>query len=125
MAFDMLKRLSAHEIIVEILLEQGKVIDAIRLAREYTNTDFIAARKFLEAALKSEDKMIFFSVFNFLTERNQRLRGNCEFMKSKTLHIWKLIKFNYLIKYIFILPTDEQCENYVKAYKEMFPTSVN
>lgn len=83
MTFDMLKRLNAHEIIVEILLEQGKVIDAIRLARLYTNTDLIPARKFLEAALKSDDKMIFYSVYNFLTERNVRLRnGNGEFLKS-------------------------------------------
>lgn len=83
MTFDMLKRLNAHEIIVEILLEQGKVIDAIRLARLYTNTDLIPARKFLEAASKSDDKMIFYSVYNFLTERNIRLRnGNGDFLKS-------------------------------------------
>lgn len=83
MALDMLKRLNANEIIVEILLEQGKIIDAIRLARQYTNTDLISARKFLEAALKSDDKMVYFSVYNFLTERNQRLRGSCDFLKSK------------------------------------------
>lgn len=83
MALDMLKRLNANEIIVEILLEQGKVIDAIRLAHQYTNTDYIAARKFLEAASKSGDKMIFFNCFNFLINRNQRLRGNIDFLKSE------------------------------------------
>lgn len=83
MALDMLKRLNANEIIVEILLEQGKVIDAIRLAQQYTNTDYIAARKFLEAAAKSSEKMIFYNCFNFLTNRNQRLRGNTDFLKSE------------------------------------------
>jgi regulator of MON1-CCZ1 complex len=83
MALDMLRRLNAHEIIVEILLEQGKVIDAIRLAKQYTNTDLIPARKFLEAAWKSEEKMIFYSVYNFFISRNQRLRGNSDFIKSK------------------------------------------
>lgn len=83
MAFDMLKRLNSHEIIVEILLEQGKVIDAIRLTKQSSSTDFIAARKFLDAAHKSGDKMIFFTVYNFLVARNQRLRGNGDFSKSK------------------------------------------
>ena len=83
MALDMLRRLNAHEIIVEILLEQGKVIDAIRLAKQYTNADLLQARKFLEAAWKSEDKMTFYSVYNFFVSRNLRLRGNCDFLKSK------------------------------------------
>lgn len=83
MAFDMLKRLNATDIIVEILLEQGKVIDAIRLAKQYTNPDAIPARKYLDAALKVDDKMVFYSVFNFFISRNQRLRGTNDFLKSK------------------------------------------
>lgn len=89
MSLDMLKRLNAHEIIVEILLEQGKVIDAIRLAKQYMNTDFIPARKFLEAAHKSDDKMIFYSVYNFFLTRNKRLRGSDDFLKSE-----KSFRFN-------------------------------
>lgn len=83
MSLDMLKRLNANEIIVEILLEQGKVIDAIRLAKQYMNHDVIPARKFLEAALKSEDKMTFYATYNFFIARNQRLRGNKDFLKSE------------------------------------------
>ncbi|CAG9807580.1 unnamed protein product [Chironomus riparius] len=97
MALDMLKRLNAHEIIVEILLEQGKIIDAIRLAKQHTNVDMLPARKFLDAALKVDNKMTFYSVFNFFLSRNQRLRGNNEFMKN------------------------EQCDNYVKIFHEMYP----
>lgn len=120
MALDMLKRLGAHEIIVEILLEQGKIIDAIRLSRLYSNTDYIPARKYLESALKSDDKMVFFSVFNFMIERNQRLRGNCEFMKSKSR-----VSIDKPLNKIFLFTTDEQCDTYVRAYNEMFPSSVN
>jgi regulator of MON1-CCZ1 complex len=83
MALDMLRRLNAHEIIVEILLEQGKVVDAVRLSKQYMNPDTISARKFLDAALKSEDKMIFYSVYNFFIARNNRLRGTNDFAKSK------------------------------------------
>lgn len=83
MALDMLRRLNAHEIIVEILLEQGKVVDAVRLSKQYMNPDTIPARKFLDAALKSDDKMTFYSIYNFFAARNNRLRGSNDFMKSK------------------------------------------
>jgi hypothetical protein len=82
----MLKRLNANEIIVEILLEQGKVVDAIRLVKQYTNPDAVSARKFLEAASKADDKMVFYSVYNFFIARNQRLRGNSDFMKSNEFY---------------------------------------
>lgn len=74
-ALDLLMRLNANEIIVEILLEQGKVIDALRFAHLYTNTDFISARKFLEAALKSGDKMIYYSVYNYVRRRYDFEKG--------------------------------------------------
>lgn len=83
MALDMLMRLNAHEIIVEILIEQGKVVDAIRLVKQYTNTDTIVARKFLDAAEKSGDNLVFYTVYNFFVARNCRLRGNNSFLKSK------------------------------------------
>lgn len=83
MALDMLRRLNAHEIITEILLEQGKVVDALRLSKQFTNPDTIPARKFLDAALRSEDKMIFYSVYNYFIARNNRMRGTNDFAKSK------------------------------------------
>lgn len=82
MSLDMLRRLNAFEIIVEILLEQGKILDALRLTKLYTNPDTIVARKFLDAALKA-DKMTFFSTYNFFISRNQRLRGSNDFLKSE------------------------------------------
>lgn len=115
MAMDMLKRLNAHEIIVEILLEQGKIVDALRLTRLYSNSDIISARKFLDAALKS-DKMTFFSVYNFFASRNQRLRGSCDFLKSK------LVNFDFLYNLIIIFFLGEQCDNFKRVYEEMFPS---
>ncbi|CRL06415.1 CLUMA_CG019612, isoform A [Clunio marinus] len=82
MALDMLYRLNALEIIVEIFLEEGMAIDALRLSKQFTNPDFIPARKYLEAALKSDNKMVFYSVYKHFIARNQRLRGNIEFLKK-------------------------------------------
>lgn len=82
-AMDMLARLNANEIIIEVLLEQGKVIEALRLAKQLPNADHIPARKYLEAAQKLKDSMVFQSVFVFFQQRNVRLRGNPDFLRSK------------------------------------------
>lgn len=82
-AMDMLARLNANEIIIEVLLEQGKVIDALRLAKQLPHPDNIPARKYLEAANKHKESLVFYSVFSFFQQRNVRLRGNPDFLKSK------------------------------------------
>ena len=58
--------------------------------------DSVPARKFLEAAEKSGDKMTFFNVFTFLEERNVRLKGVPAFSPK------------------------DQCETFVNKFKEMF-----
>ena len=58
--------------------------------------DTMQARKFLEAAERSGDKMTFYNVFTFLQERNIRLRGGLGFSPN------------------------EQCETFVNKFKEMF-----
>lgn len=70
------------QIIVEVLLGQGKVVDALRLANSLSGADWISARKYLEAAAKSNDSVVFYTVYNFFVERNVRLRGSPEFLKS-------------------------------------------
>lgn len=97
-AMDMLARLNANEIIIEVLLEQGKVIEALRLAKQLPNADNIPARKYLEAAQKSNDTMVFQSVFVFFQQRNVRLRGNPDFLRSEC--VTSQIKFS-LNFYIF------------------------
>ena len=54
------------------------------------------ARKFLEAAERTGDKMTFYNVFTFLQERNLRLRGSTAFSPK------------------------DQCETFVNKFKEMF-----
>jgi hypothetical protein len=54
------------------------------------------ARKFLDAAMKVEDKHIFYSVFKFFEERNLRLRGT------------------------FAFDPTEMCEAYVQHFHSLF-----
>lgn len=80
-ALDMLKKISANEIIVEVLLEVGHVIDALRIAKTLPNSDNISARKYLEAAQKSANPNIFYSVFKYFQQRNLKQRGKVDFLK--------------------------------------------
>lgn len=81
-ALTRLQFLFSLQIIVEVLLGQGKVVDALRLAKSLAGADTISARKYLEAAAKSNDSVVFYTVYNFFVERNVRLRGSQEFSKS-------------------------------------------
>lgn len=70
------------QIIVEVLLGQGKIIDALRLAKSLPRGDAtLSARKYLEAAIKG-DPLVFYSVYSFFQQRNVRLRGSPDFLKS-------------------------------------------
>lgn len=80
-ALDMLKKISANEIIVEVLLEVGNVIDALRIANTLPNSDNISARKYLEAAQKQADANTFYNVFKYFQQRNSKQRGKVEFLR--------------------------------------------
>uniref|UniRef100_A0A182QHZ9 Uncharacterized protein n=1 Tax=Anopheles farauti TaxID=69004 RepID=A0A182QHZ9_9DIPT len=95
LALDMLARLNANEIILEVLLERGQVIDALRLAKQMPGADSLPARKYLEAAYKTSDALIFHSVYNFFQMKNVRLRGSPDFLKH------------------------EQCGEYVQYYQNL------
>ncbi|XP_053674229.1 regulator of MON1-CCZ1 complex [Anopheles nili] len=95
LALDMLARLNANEIILEVLLERGQVIDALRLAKQMPGADSLPARKYLEAASKTNDPLIFHSVYNFFQMKNVRLRGSPDFLKH------------------------EQCGEYVQYYQNL------
>ncbi|XP_035785426.1 regulator of MON1-CCZ1 complex-like [Anopheles albimanus] len=83
MALDMLSRLNANEIILEVLLERGQIIDALRLAKQMPGAESLPARKYLEAAYRTNDPLIFHSVFNFFQLKNVRLRGSPDFLKHE------------------------------------------
>ncbi|CAF2877394.1 unnamed protein product [Rotaria sp. Silwood2] len=81
-ALDMLKRLTkANEEIVEILLGNNFVIEALHFCIEHIPITRALARKLLEAALKSDEllssttsnqKLLFFTVYTFFEEYFQR-----------------------------------------------------
>jgi hypothetical protein len=74
LALDMLKRLGAHDQIVEVLLTKGFVIQALRFAskllkfRSPSSQSFkLAPRRFLEAA--RENPQLFFTVYNHFDQQ--------------------------------------------------------
>ena len=81
-ALDMLKRLTnANESIVEILLGNNFIIEALHFCIEHIPITRTLARKLLEAALKSDEllsstasnqKLLFFTVYTFFEEYFQR-----------------------------------------------------
>jgi len=97
-ALDMMSRLgTATQEIIEILLARGQVISALNYVTANGGADSASARKFLEAAEATEDKMVFFNVYSFFEERNLRLRGGPGFSPG------------------------DQCEHFVRKYGDMFP----
>lgn len=78
----MLKRLNnANEEIVEILLGNNFIIEALHFCIQHLDIDRALARKLLEAAVKSDEllssttsnqKLLFFTVYTFFEEYFQR-----------------------------------------------------
>jgi len=68
---------------VEVLLSKHQVLAALRFIRGIGGHDSISARKFLDAAKQAEDDMLFYTIFRFFEQRNQRLRGNPSFTPGK------------------------------------------
>uniref|UniRef100_A0A3B3TGX0 Regulator of MON1-CCZ1 n=1 Tax=Paramormyrops kingsleyae TaxID=1676925 RepID=A0A3B3TGX0_9TELE len=97
LSLDMLKRLStANDEIVEVLLSKQQVLGALRFVRSVGGHDNISARKFLDAARQTKDQMLFYTIFRFFEQRNQRLRGSPSFTPG------------------------EHCEEHVAFFKQLF-----
>ena len=74
------QRLStANDEIVEVLLSKQQVLGALRFIRSVGSHDNVSARKFLDAARQTKDQMLFYTIFRFFEQRNQRLRGSPNF----------------------------------------------
>uniref|UniRef100_K1P5A5 Uncharacterized protein C18orf8-like protein n=1 Tax=Magallana gigas TaxID=29159 RepID=K1P5A5_MAGGI len=99
LALDMLKRLStANEEIIEVLLSKQQLLPALRFIRSVNIVDAVSSRKFLEAAMNTDDAMLFYTVFKFFEQRNVKIRGNPRFQRG------------------------EHCEMYVKHFEGLFGT---
>lgn len=59
------------------------MLAALRFIRGIGGHDNISARKFLDAAKQTDDVMLFYTIFRFFEQRNQRLRGNPNFTPGK------------------------------------------
>ncbi|KAL3868257.1 hypothetical protein ACJMK2_041088 [Sinanodonta woodiana] len=99
LALDMLKRLStANEEIIEVFLSKQQLLPVLRFIRSVGITDTVSARKFLEAAMNTDDSQVFYTVFKFFEQRNSRLRNNPRFQQG------------------------EHCEQYVRHFESLFGT---
>lgn len=78
----------SFQIIIEVLLGQGKIIEALQLASILPGSDNISARKYLEAAKKTNDSITFYTIYAWFQQRNMRTRGSPDFLKS----IYNLVK---------------------------------
>ncbi|KAK1173734.1 regulator of MON1-CCZ1 complex-like [Acipenser oxyrinchus oxyrinchus] len=97
LSLDMLKRLStANDEIVEVLLSKHQVLGALRFIRGVGGHDNISARKFLDAAKQTREEMLFYTIFRFFEQRNQRIRGSPHFTPG------------------------EHCEEHVAYFKQVF-----
>ncbi|UYV72700.1 C18orf8 [Cordylochernes scorpioides] len=97
LGIDMLLRLDkSNEEVIDFLLSQNQILQALQFIRTIGNVDTVSPRKFLDIAKKTNDSALFFSVFRFFQQRNLRLRGSKNFEPG------------------------EHCETYVKHFESLF-----
>lgn len=97
---------------------QGKIIDALRLAKSLPGGEaMLSARKYLEAAIKG-DPLVFYSVYSFFQQRNVRLRGVPDFLKSMSI-LWDL-ESSSLAHFILVFVSGELCNEYQEYYQNTF-----
>lgn len=71
--------------IIEVLLGQDKIIEALRLAISLSGAENLSARKYLEAAKKKGDPIVFYTIYTWFQQRNIRQRGSPDFLRSNYL----------------------------------------
>ncbi|XP_057292080.1 regulator of MON1-CCZ1 complex-like [Hydractinia symbiolongicarpus] len=90
LALDMMKRLgTAQEEIIETLLLKGVIVSALKQLQNFDMIDSAAPRKFLAAAMKTGDDMLFYTVFTFFQQRNIKLRKNPKFVRGEQCEIYQ------------------------------------
>lgn len=60
---------------------QGKVVEALRLSNSLAGAETLSARKYLEAAKKTNNPIVFYTVYTWFQQRNIRQRSNPDFLK--------------------------------------------
>ena len=59
-----------------------------RFVQSCGRADHVSARKFLDAAMKTGNRLVFFSVFKFFEERNLRLYGTPTFPPNELCDVY-------------------------------------
>lgn len=89
----------------------------------------MSARKFLDAALQTGDRMLFFTVFRCFQQRNQRLRGSPAFNPGQdtptTIHPFLLLlppspSPSPHSQHCVCVFAGEHCEEHVTHFKKLF-----
>lgn len=81
------------QIIIEVLLGQDKIIEALRLAISLSGAENLSARKYLEAAKKKGDPIVFYTIYTWFQQRNIRQRGSPDFLRSIVFFIINSVDF--------------------------------
>jgi hypothetical protein len=68
LAIEVLKRLECHHDVLLLLIDAGKLIDAISYAQQTDTLKYITPLPFLESALQSGDKTMFLNVYRCFEE---------------------------------------------------------
>eukprot|EP00111_Clytia_hemisphaerica_P004587 TCONS_00013170-protein len=91
LALDMMKRLGndADSTIIETLLQKNRVISALKFMQSNDTIDSAAPRKFLSAAVKADDDMVFYTVFTFFQQRNLKLKKNSRFVVGDQCEVYE------------------------------------
>lgn len=78
LALDMLSRLgNSKDEICEILLSKKKVLASAKYAaKNALDPNVVPARKFLEAAVETEDKTMFYNVYHYFLETQPQRMGD-------------------------------------------------
>ena len=96
-----------------------------RFIRSVGAVDTVSARKFLEAAKKSEDTMLFYAVFKVFEQRNIRLRGSPKFAPGIKINIFIILSCFFILNMFFLKTSlnttlGEHCDPYVKYFEVTF-----
>jgi len=85
LGLDMLYRLNASPRVLQIHLQQGLITQALQLVVPLSNTftqPNVQPKDFLNAALRSRNKITFYSAYRYFEQRNLLLHGSPSFIPS-------------------------------------------
>ncbi|KAI3637928.1 hypothetical protein MIR68_004577 [Amoeboaphelidium protococcarum] len=94
---EMYKRLKMYDLVVQLLLDNCEVVEAVKAVKQYGLMQNIAPANFLNAAVKVKDNYLtFYNVYAFLQQRNLYLYNSMNFRPQ------------------------EECDDYIALFRSRF-----